>query len=663
MTRGKEAVVRFKNNGDKDIAVHVHGQYNRAPFDGWASDLAKPGEYKDYYYPNAQNSRTIWYHDHAAWTTADGAYFGQAGFYLLNDPEDDKLGLPSGDYDVGMALESKMYHENGTLRFETNNDTGLWGDVIQVNGQPWPYVAVEPRKYRIRLLNGAISRAFSLTFTADEGDGEPISFNVISSDCGLLAYPVESDSIMMSMGERYDIVMDFSAFSGQNITLNNGRAVADSPDYAATHYVARFMVGTEVTNWDNNGDLPSTLRDIPPPPETIETAKDFTFERVDGNWLINGVGFADVENRILSKPEYGAIEKWVVHNGGPGTHPVHIHLVDFKILSRTGGRNEVLPYESAGMKDTVYLTGGETVEVVATYAPWAGVYMFHCHNLIHEDHQMLTAINITTLSEWGYDDKTHFIDPMQEEFRPKAFADDDFTEDAIMDKMEWFYNTEAYGPGADPAEEGGEEEETDTASVTSAAAESTVAAESTPATKSTVADSSAAPTDATDASPTSWSGDADSTASAAVSETPISTTDGWGPRPTIYEESAPTTTAYGWHEKGDHDGDRDHDHDRDRDRDRDGDGDRDRDHDRDRDRDRNRDHGQRTHAKKDRQPSTTWHSSTLRMLTRSRFATVSTARVEPVETLEKPFIGSRSGVPRSDGTPFPRAPPRRGARP
>lgn len=166
---GAEAVVRFRNNGNKEIAVHVHGQYNRAPFDGWASDLAKPGEYKDYYYPNSQNSRTIWYHDHAAWTTADGAYFGQAAFYLLTDPEDEKLGLPSGDYDIGMALESKMYNHDGTLRFETNNNTGLWGDVIQVNGQPWPYVTVEPRKYRIRLLNGAISRGRWGSFIEDHG--------------------------------------------------------------------------------------------------------------------------------------------------------------------------------------------------------------------------------------------------------------------------------------------------------------------------------------------------------------------------------------------------------------------------------------------------------------------------------------------------------------
>lgn len=191
----------------------------------------------------------------------------------------------------------------------------------------------------------------------------------------------------MSMGERYDIVIDFSGFRGQNITLNNARAVADSPDYAATNYVARFVVGTKVTNWDNNGDLPGTLRDIPSIPETTEVTKDFTFQRVDGEWLINGVGFADVENRILAKPEYGAVERWNIKNGGPGTHPVHIHLVDFKVLSRTGGRNAVLPYEAAGMKDTVYLTGGESVELVATYAPWAGVYMFHCHNLIHEDHQ------------------------------------------------------------------------------------------------------------------------------------------------------------------------------------------------------------------------------------------------------------------------------------
>jgi bilirubin oxidase len=181
----------------------------------------------------------------------------------------------------------------------------------------------------------------------------------------------------MSVGERYEIIVDFANYAGKNFTMRNGRSPGENIDYAATDRVMRFVVGDTVSDSSNNDDVPRTLREIPPIP-TEEPAKDFAFERVDNEWVINGVGFADIENRILTRPQLGADEIWVLKNAGGGaTHPVHIHLVDFQVLSRTGGRNEVLPYEAAGRKDVVYLAPGETVQVVARYAPWAGVYMFH----------------------------------------------------------------------------------------------------------------------------------------------------------------------------------------------------------------------------------------------------------------------------------------------
>ncbi|KAF2865147.1 bilirubin oxidase [Massariosphaeria phaeospora] len=446
MRQGREAVVRFTNNGPTNVSVHVHGQYNRAPFDGWAADYALPGQYKDYYYPNAQNARTIWYHDHTEFVTGEHTYQGQEGFYIITDPEEQALGLPSGKYDVALGLASRVYRANGSLWYETNNDVGLWGDIIQVNGQPWPYFEVEPRKYRLRLLNGAVSRTFHLSF--HEGlDGEVVSFYAIASDSGLFSHPVNTDSIAISMGERYEAVVDFSKYAGHNITLRNSRGLGENVDYAATDLVMRFVVGGSVSDDTNNGDVPSDLHYIPPPP-TSAPAKDFTFERIDSEWLINGVGFTDVENRILTRPQRGADEIWTLHNGnGNGTHPVHIHLVDFQVLSRTGGRNTVLPYESAGMKDVVWLAGGETIQVVARYAPWDGIYMFHCHNLVHEDHDMLVAFNVTQLEKWGYDNSTIFIDPMQPEFRPKDIKSEDYTEDAILKKLEWFFSTNAYNKG------------------------------------------------------------------------------------------------------------------------------------------------------------------------------------------------------------------------
>lgn len=176
------------------------------------------------------------------------------------------------------------------------------------------------------------------------------------------------------MGERYEIIVDFANYAGKNLTLRNERGIGENLDYAATDLVMRFVVGNTVSDNKNNGNVPSTLRKIPPPPTKDVPDKDFAFERIDDEWLINGVGFADVEHRILTRPPRGADEIWTLKNAnGNGTHPVHIHLVDFQLLSRTGGRNQVLPYERAGMKDVVWLAGGETVKVVARYAPWDGI--------------------------------------------------------------------------------------------------------------------------------------------------------------------------------------------------------------------------------------------------------------------------------------------------
>ncbi|KAF2502383.1 Cupredoxin [Lophium mytilinum] len=445
MRKGREAVVRFNNNASVENSVHVHGQYDRSPFDGWAADTTKPGEYKDYYYPNGQNARTLWYHDHAEYITADNAYKGQEGIYIISDDEEDSLGLPSGNYDVSLAISAKYYNYDGTLNFESFDQAGLWGDIIHVNGQPWPYLNVEPRKYRLRILDASLSRTYILSLGVD-GDNKNATFQVISSDSGLLGYPVKTDDLMISPGERYDIVVDFSPYAGKNITLNNGVGISEIADYPATDKVMRFVVGNTVSSQVNNGGVPSTLRRVPFPPKELSKAdKDFKFERDGDAWKINGVGFADIEHRIIAKPVRGSVEVWNLHNsGGAGTHPVHIHLIDFQILSRTGGRGTVLPYEAAGLKDVVYLAAGETAQVVARYAPWDGVYMFHCHNLIHEDHDMLVGFNVTQLGKWGYDNSTHFIDPMEPEFRPQPQNPDAYSEDAIQKKLAWFYSTDAY---------------------------------------------------------------------------------------------------------------------------------------------------------------------------------------------------------------------------
>ncbi|KAL0253072.1 hypothetical protein SLS55_010522 [Diplodia seriata] len=444
--RGTETVVRFINrSGGRANSVHLHGSPSFAPFDGWAEDTTNSGQYKDYYYGNYQSGRTLWYHDHAVFHTAENAYFGQAGFYLLHDKAEDALNLPSGPYDIPIALSSKQYQANGELFSPAGETVSLWGDVIHVNGQPWPYLKVEPRKYRFRMLDTSISRAFQLWLEADGALGQKIEFNVIASDAGLLSSPVKTDLLHIAMAERWEIVVDFAQFAGKNVTMRNNRNVQADEDYNSTDKVMRFVVGNKVTTSDS--PLPGTLRSVPYPPVRTVPDRSFKFERKGGEWTINGVTFADVENRILAKPKRGAVEVWELENSSGGwSHPIHIHLVDFQVISRTGGNRPVLEYEKNGLKDVVLLGENEKAKVVARFGPnRAQPYLFHCHNLVHEDNDMMAAFDVDKLEDFGYNkNETLFLDPMDPQWRAKDITEADFTDEAIQSKLAAFAAVDSY---------------------------------------------------------------------------------------------------------------------------------------------------------------------------------------------------------------------------
>ncbi|RDW80808.1 hypothetical protein BP5796_05506 [Coleophoma crateriformis] len=448
--KGEETVVRFVNRASMANSVHLHGSNSRAPFDGWAEDITQPGQYKDYYYPNGQRGRTLWYHDHALAHTAENAYFGQAGLYIMHDPDEDRLNFPKGKYDVPMVLSSKQYKSNGDLFSPASETVSLYGDVIHMNGQPWPYLKVEPRKYRFRFLNAAVSRAFQLYFERDTKTGTKLPFTVVASDSGLLSTSVSASTLEISMAERYEVIFDFSAYANSNVTMRNNRDVQADEDYNSTDKVMKFIVGGTVTDPTNNGAVPGALSTLntPTPKSTVD--RTFRFERSGGEWTINGVTFADVKNRILAKPPRGATEVWSLENNSGGwSHPVHIHLVDFQIISRTDGKRGVLPYEAASLKDVVLLGVNEKVKVIAKYAPWDGVYMFHCHNLIHEDHDMMAAFNVTVLQDFGYPETTKFIDPMEQRWRSKTIDPAAFTEEYITGTLlPMFAGLDAYGSEA-----------------------------------------------------------------------------------------------------------------------------------------------------------------------------------------------------------------------
>ncbi|KAF2454984.1 multicopper oxidase [Lineolata rhizophorae] len=444
--RGRQSVVRFTNKDNVlGSSIHVHGSYTLAPFDGWADDMIMPGQYKDYYYPNTQSARPLWYHDHVYSLTADNAFYGQAGYWIIEDENEAAMGFPSGDYDLPLMVASHQFNEDGTVFSPLNVTDELFGDIISVNGVPWPYFKVEPRKYRLRWLNASLSRVFELFFEADGEDGQRIPFQLIASDGGLMNRPVMSPEVVMSMGERWEMIFDFEPFAGRNVTAKNPREVGTVEDYVGTDRVMRFVVGDTVTSDTNNRGAPDQMNQWSfEPPTTSSSDRLFFFARNNDVWQINGRTFGDVENRVLANIPRGSVEIWDLENGsGAHTHPVHLHLVDFIVLSRKGRRG-LLPYEQEAAKDVVWLGPNEGVRVAARFAPWDGIFMFHCHDLIHEDHDMMVAFNITQIEGFNYTKSTKYIDPMDPRWLPAPVEDSIYETDNVMAKLEMFASLGVY---------------------------------------------------------------------------------------------------------------------------------------------------------------------------------------------------------------------------
>jgi FtsP/CotA-like multicopper oxidase with cupredoxin domain len=354
-------------------AVHLHGGHTPARSDGFPMDVVDPGRTRVYDYPNRQRAATLWYHDHAHHMEAEHVFRGLSGFYLLEDPAEDGLRLPSGQYDVPIHLRDARFADDGSLLFVDDDFENR--NTLLANGRPQPYFPVAARKYRLRLLNASNLRTFILHLGTDE------EMTQIGSDGGLLGAPTPVRVVILSPGERADIVVDFSRHPiGTQLVLTDQLA---GP-------VLRFDVNRRASD---HSRVPAVLRPLPAlatPTVTRQITlgldpRDFTFK-------INGKTF-DPE-RVDTTIKKGATEVWEVTNldtafGIP--HNFHIHLVQFRVLTRNG--QPPAPSE-AGWKDTVPLQPGETVRLQATFADYPGRYVYHCHLIDHSSHGMMATMQI-----------------------------------------------------------------------------------------------------------------------------------------------------------------------------------------------------------------------------------------------------------------------------
>jgi spore coat protein A, manganese oxidase len=379
-------------------SMHLHGSPSKPQYDGYAGDLTNPGEWKNYQYPNSCTPRTLWYHDHGVHHTAENVYMGLAAQYHLVDEELEKaLGIPRWDpqkaaegkpqYEFPLILSDAMFTADGQLMFDDDNDSGLYGDVILINGVPWPNMKVEPRKYRFRILNGSLARGYRLRLSNN------MPFKVIATDGGFMEFAQQVTTLTIGMAERYEIIIDFKDLKGAKVQLVND-GVENARDFDHTGKVMQFEVGTKVTSTDGNA-WPSVLG-AAHPVMSLKSAdrsavRSMRLHRSNGMWKINDTTWDDVVRsnyeHIFANPQQGATEIWDVTNDSGGWfHPLHIHLVDFRVLSRDG-----LPPrpEEKGPKDVVYVGENETVRLLMRFEHEDGRYMIHCHNLSHEDHDMM----------------------------------------------------------------------------------------------------------------------------------------------------------------------------------------------------------------------------------------------------------------------------------
>ncbi|WP_457205057.1 multicopper oxidase family protein [Nocardioides sp. P5_C9_2] len=400
-------------------SVHLHGSASLPQYDGFADDVTRPGHYKDYWYPNHQSPRTLWYHDHGVHQTAQNVYSGLVAQYHLQNAWE-KENLPQGRYDVPLTVSDAMFAKDGKLAYMDRDRSGLWGDVITVNAVPWPYHEVERRFYRFRVLLATLSRSMTLSFV-NTRTGATLPTWVVGTDGGLTV-PQPITSWRHAGAERYEVMVDFAGcLIGDKVELRNASA-KNNRNFLYTGKVMQLRVTAESSEprWNQ-------VR-VPPPTElhpvmsaTRSAARrtrdiELDHDDVTNEFLINDMTWYDVQaqgwnifaDEAGDPPRPGDYEIWRIENKSGGWyHPLHIHLVDFQIISRRGGAGRVQPWEK-GPKDVVYVGEGEIVEVLVHYAmaPAAypdgrstgqagltadqgGRYMIHCHNLAHEDHDMM----------------------------------------------------------------------------------------------------------------------------------------------------------------------------------------------------------------------------------------------------------------------------------
>ncbi len=416
--------------------THLHGAAVPPQSDGYPEAWIVPGSLDTAFYPNTQRATTLWYHDHALGITRLNVYAGLAGFYLLRDAEADALDLPSGPYEIPIVFQDRTFTEEGQLWYPQTLEPEFFGNTAVVNGRVWPYLEVEPRAYRFRMLDGSNSRFYRMRLFQSDPTGLEVSstpgpnFHIIGTDGGLLSEPVTRERLLIAPGMRYDVIMDFSGHAGEYFVLRNnapspfgGEPDTDGQPNGDDFPLPDIMQFKVKSTSSTTFVIPETLSDVPRLTEgDADVIRRLTLVEKPGT---GGEGEPPLTLLLGTLPDHplglewddpvteniqrGDVEIWELYNYTPDTHPIHLHLVQFQILNRqqiefslddpsnptlVGDRVAPEPYER-GWHDIVMANPGQVTRIIVPFdSGYTGTYVWHCHILEHEDHEMMRPMTI-----------------------------------------------------------------------------------------------------------------------------------------------------------------------------------------------------------------------------------------------------------------------------
>ncbi|MHB8776590.1 MAG: multicopper oxidase family protein [Anaerolineales bacterium] len=410
LQRGQNFRARLVNELSEDTIVHWHGLHVPAEMDGHPRYAIAPNATYDYSFRVLNRAGTYWFHPHPHQRTGAQAYAGMAGLFIVHDEEEAAAQLPTGEFDLPLIIQDRIFDGNRQLVYAGDSMNGVLGDTVLVNGQRDASLTLKPAQYRLRLLNGSNARIYKLAWNNDT------PFTVIATDGGLLEKPIERNFITLAPGERVELWADFSDRAGQEIQLvsqpfssGGGMGMMGSGYPQGTPFdILAIRFEGDVTRLFSRPSVLSRPNFFLPDDSLRTRRVEVAMQGMAG--LINGRTFVMDEVASDERVRLGDLEIWEFANLGGGMgmmgmgmggmmsqpHPMHIHGVQFQVIERKLDTRQSNGYESLsegfindGWKDTVLVLPGETVRVLVKFEDFAGMFLYHCHNLEHEDGGMM----------------------------------------------------------------------------------------------------------------------------------------------------------------------------------------------------------------------------------------------------------------------------------